>query len=84
MIIGDARGRTLHVLYQAVEVIARIGDADHADGGAIPQFSGVEFGDRNVETGAQAVFQAAHDLAPVLDRLCSFNVEFEGKEGDGN
>jgi hypothetical protein len=82
VVVGDTGGRTLHVLHQAVEVIARIGDADDADGGAIPQFRGIEFGDRNVEAGAQPVFQTAHDLASILDGLRSFDVKFECEEGD--
>ena len=28
------------------------------------------------------VFQTAHDLAPVFDRLRGFDVEFEGEESD--
>ena len=42
----------------------------------------IEFGDGHVETGAQPVFQAADDLAPIFDRLRRFDVEFEGEEGD--
>jgi hypothetical protein len=43
---------------------------------------GIELGDGNVERGAQPVFQAAGDLALVLERVGSFDVEFEGKRSD--
>ena len=33
---------------------------------------------------AQPVFQAAHNLAPIFDRLCRFDVEFEGEKSDGH
>ena len=39
VIVGDARGRALHVLHQAIKIIARVGDADHADGGAVPELA---------------------------------------------
>jgi hypothetical protein len=82
MIVGDARRGTLHILHQPIKIIAGTGDADHADGCAVPQFCRIEFGDRNVKTGAQPVFQAAHNLAPIFDRLCRFDVEFEGEKSD--
>ena len=67
MVVGDARGRALYILHQSVEVVAGMGDADDANGGAIPQAAGLEFGDRNVETGAQTVFQAADNLPFVFE-----------------
>ena len=49
---------------------------------AVPEFRSVEFGDGDVKAGAQPVFQAAYHLPPIFERLRSFDVEFEGKEGD--
>ena len=66
MIIGYSRGCTLDVLHQSIEIIAGIGDANYANGGAIPHIAGIEFGDGNVKAGAQAVFQAAHVLVVYL------------------
>jgi hypothetical protein len=82
VVVGDARGRAFYIFHQAVEVVAGSGDADYADGGAIPEFGAIEFGDRDVEAGPQPVFQAAHNLPTVFDRLRGFNVEFEGKKSN--
>jgi hypothetical protein len=82
MVVGDACGLPLHILHQSIEISARVGDADHPKGGTIPQAAGIEFGDRNVETGAQTVFQAAQHLAFVLERLRRFDVKLEGEKGD--
>ena len=82
MIVCDARGLPLDVLHQSIQVIARIRDADHTNSGTVPQTAGVKFGNRNVETGAQAVFQATQDLSLILERLRRFDVQFEGEEGD--
>jgi hypothetical protein len=84
VIVGDPRGSVLYLLHQSVEIIARGRDAYDSYGGAVPQFRSVEFGDRDVESGAQAIFQAADDLAAVFDRLGGFDVEFEGEERDGH
>src|ERR1019366_6071912 len=70
------------VLHQSIKIVARIGDADYANSGAIPQAAGIEFSDRNVKPGPQTVFQAAHDLTFILERLRRFDVKFEGEEGD--
>src|SRR5262245_57808926 len=43
LIVCNPGGGILHVLHQPVEIIARSRNADHADGGAIPQFGVVEF-----------------------------------------
>ena len=45
VVVGDARGRPLYVLHQSIEIIARIGYADHTNGGAIPKIAGIEFSD---------------------------------------
>src|SRR6267378_3892948 len=59
VVVGYSRGLAFYVFHQAVEVVARRGDADYADGGAVPESGGVEFGDGNVEAGAETVFEAA-------------------------
>jgi len=82
VVVGDSRGRALDFFHKTVEIFARIGDADHADRGAIPKAGSIQLGNRNVEAGAQPVFQAAYDLAPIFERLRSFNVEFEGEKGN--
>ncbi len=83
VVVGDAGGGAFDILHQPVEIVARIGDADHADGGAVPEFRGVEFCDGDVEARAQPVFQAAYDLPAIFDGLRGFDVEFEGEKGDG-
>ncbi|MCU1300618.1 MAG: hypothetical protein JWQ87_902 [Candidatus Sulfotelmatobacter sp.] len=82
MIVGDARGLPLNVLHQSIKVVVRIRNAHHTNGGPIPKVAGLEFGDRNVEAGAQPVFQTSYDLPFILKRLCRFNVEFEGEKGN--
>src|ERR1017187_13063 len=82
MIIGDAGGGALDVFHQAVEVVAGVGDGDGADGGLVPEVRRIELGDRDIERGAEAVFDAAHNLALVLERVRRFDAEFEGQGGD--
>src|SRR5580704_1212967 len=82
VVVGNARGLPLHIFHESIEIVARVGDANHADGGAIPQAAGIEFGDRDVEAGAQAVFHTAQHLPLVLERLRRFDVEFQGKKRD--
>ena len=82
VVVSDAHSRTLHFSYQAVEIVAGVGDAHDANGGTIPEFGPIEFCDRNVEAGPQLVLQAPHNLPAVLKRVRSFDVEFEGEEGD--
>jgi len=82
VVVGDPRGGTLHVLHQSVEIVARIGDAHDADSRAVPYGAGVEFRDRDIETAAQPVFQAAQNLPLILERLRRFDVKFEREESD--
>jgi hypothetical protein len=84
VIVGDARGRAFYFFHQTVEIIARGRDADNADRGAVPELGRIEFGDRNVEARAQAVFQAPDDLASIFNRLRGFDVKFEGEKSDGH
>src|SRR4029077_5486623 len=82
MIVGDARGLTLHISHQPVERVAQIRNADHPEGGPVPKTRGVQLSDGYVETSAQAVFQAAHDLPFILKRLRRFNAQLQGEKGD--
>jgi hypothetical protein len=45
VVVSDTRGRALHILHQTVEVVVLIGNADDADGSAIPEFRGIELCD---------------------------------------
>src|ERR1700674_4902788 len=81
-VVGDACGSALDVLHQPVEVVTRVGDADHADGGLIPNGTGLEFGDRDVERRTETILEAACDLALVFERLRRFDTKFERKESN--
>jgi len=59
-----------------------VGDGNHTDRGLIPEVGGVELGDGDVEGGAQLVFEAADNLALVLERLRVLDAEFEGEGAD--
>src|SRR5258708_2453636 len=83
-VVRDARGVSFHVFHQSVQIVARAGNAYHTNGGAVPKAAGIEFSDRNVETGAQTVFEAADDPPFVLERLRRFDMEFEGEKCDGH
>ena len=67
VVVGDARGLAFNVFHQSVEVVARIGDADYPNGGAVPQAAGLEFSDGNIEAATQTIFQAAQHLPLVLE-----------------
>src|ERR1035438_977905 len=82
VIVRDPRGCSFYVPHQAIEIVARGRDADYADRRAVPEFRGIELGDRNVEAGTKTVFQAANHLATIFDGLRGFDVEFEGEESD--
>jgi hypothetical protein len=82
VIVGDTGGGLLDFFHQAIEIIAGGRDADDADCRSVPDFGSIEFGNGYVEAGAQAVFHAPHNLATIFQRLRSFDVEFDGKEGN--
>jgi len=82
VVVGNACRLPLHVLHQAVEVIAGTGDTDDANAGLIPERRWLEFGDRDVKAGSEAVFEAADYLPPVFQGLRRFDAQFEGEEGD--
>jgi hypothetical protein len=72
----------LHILHQAIEVVARRGKADNAHGRSVPQLGCVQFCYRNIEAGTQSILQAAHYLTAVFEGMRRFNAELESKEGD--
>jgi len=82
VIVGDASCGAFHVLHEPVQIITRMRNADHTKGGAIPQLCAIELRHGNIEAGSQTVLEAADHLAPILDGLRGFDVEFEGKESD--
>ena len=82
MIVRDPRSGALHILHQAIEIVARVRDADDADCGAIPKLRAIKFRDGDVESRPQPVFQTAHDLPPIFDGLRSFDVKFEGEKSN--
>lgn len=82
MVVRDAHGSAFHVLHEAIEVVARMGDAYNTNRCPVPQFSGIQFRNGNVEARAKAVFQAAHNLSTILERLCSLDVDFKREECD--
>jgi len=84
MVIRNAGRSALHIFHQSVQIIARMGDANHSDRGTIPEFGTIKLCDGNVEAGSHAVFQTSDDLAPVFDRLRRLDVKFEREECDGH
>ena len=81
-VIGDSHGLPLHILHQAIEVVARRGKADNAHGSSVPQLGCVQFRYRNIEAGTQSILQAAHYVTAVFEGMRRFNAELEGKKGD--
>ena len=57
-------------------------DADHAHARALPKVLVLELGDGHVEVSAQPVFQAAQDLAFVLEGLRVGDLNFQGEEAN--
>jgi hypothetical protein len=81
-VVGDASSLAFDVFHEAVQVIARVGDTDDADGRLIPEQARVKFGDGNVERGAETIFEAARDLAFVFERVCGLDAKLESNESD--
>src|SRR5438309_7803070 len=66
-------------LQRLLEMRGIIGKADHAHLGTLPGVVVIEFGDGYVEAGAETVFQAAQNLAFVLQGVRFGDVDFEGQ-----
>jgi hypothetical protein len=82
VIVGDPGDVAFHVFHQSIQIIAGIGDADHSDSGPVPQAAGFDFRGRNVEMRPQPVFDAAHYLPFVFERLRRFNAQLDGEKGN--
>ena len=82
MIIGNTVGSALNFIHQALKIVTGRRDSDDSNRRLIPQSGGFHFSNGNIEAGAQTVFQTAHNLSPVFQRLRSFNAEFEGEKGE--
>src|SRR5947209_5026132 len=70
------------MFHEPIEIVARVGDTYHTDRSTVPELRVIEFRDGNIETAAEAIFQAPDDLTAILDRLSGFDVNFEGEESD--
>lgn len=77
-IIGNASGRSLHVLHQPVQIIPGVRYADDTDRRLIPQRAGVKFRDGDIERAPKTVFETPSDLPLVLQRVRAFDAELEG------
>ncbi len=80
----DAVGFGQDVLQRFFYVLLGVGECDDADGGGLPDIVEIEFGDGDIEFAAEAVFEAAEDLALVLEGASVGDVEFESEEAYGH
>src|SRR5208283_563611 len=76
-VIRKPHGVLFDVVHQPFKVVTRIGNANHADGRALPRLAGLHLGNGNVEVRPQSVLNAAHYLAFVLDGMRAFNANLE-------
>lgn len=81
-VIGDPVGLPLNAFHEAIEIIARIGNADDTDRRALPEVATVDLGDSNVEAMAKAVLDATKHLPLVLKRVGTLNAKFDGQVRD--
>lgn len=75
----EAARRGLDFAELAGEVAGRARDGGDAERGSVPEEGIVELSDGDVEAVSQLLFQRAHRLAAVFERLCVLNGEFEGE-----
>jgi hypothetical protein len=61
-----------------------VGESDDTDGGGLPDILETDFGDGDVEFAAQAIPEAADDLALVLERVSVRETEFESEQAYGH
>jgi hypothetical protein len=71
-------------LHESGEVVARVGDGGEAEGGGVPGEGFVEFGDGDVEAVLDFFFQAADDLAAVLEGVSVLDAELDREGGYGH
>jgi hypothetical protein len=81
-VVRDAGCLTFHVFHKAVQVIARVRNTDHAQGGAVPQSARIQLSHSNIEVRPQPVFQTAYNLPFVFERLRRFDVQFDGEKSN--
>jgi hypothetical protein len=60
------------------------GEGNNADDGVIPNVLMLEFGDGNVEAAANAIFEAANDLALIFEGVSFGNADVESEKADGH
>lgn len=82
--VGHAAGGALHFFDEAVQVLPRVRDGHHANGGGLPCDRLIHLGYGDVEALLQPVFERADDLTPVFERVGVLNADFEGELGYGH
>src|SRR5258707_5909524 len=80
----DAFGFAQDVLQGFFHVLLGIGESDDADGRGLPNVVEVEFGDGDVEFAAETIFEAAEDLALVLEGVRVRETEVENEQAYGH
>jgi hypothetical protein len=83
-VFRDADGGGFELMHEAGEVVARAGDGGDAEGGGLPGDGFVHFRDGDVETVGELFFQAADDLAAVLEGVGMLDTKFEEHGGNGH
>src|SRR5579871_1318621 len=76
-IVSQPRGFTLYFEHESFEIIARIGNADDAERGPLPQIGYFDFRHRDIEGITQPVFHAAHNLTLVLKGVRTLDAQFQ-------
>jgi hypothetical protein len=76
----DALGFGEDVLQGFLDMLLGVGESDDADGGGLPNVVKIEFGDGDVEFAAEAGFEAAEDLALVLEGVGVGKLQFEEEQ----
>jgi len=66
------------------DVLLGVGEGDDADGGGLPDVVKIEFSDGDIEFATEAGFEAAEDLALVLEGVRVRETEFENEQAYGH
>ena len=82
--VDHAAGAALDLFNEAVQVVARAGDGDDADGGGLPGDRIIHLCNGDVEALLQLILERAHHLTPVLERLGVLDSDFESQMRDGH
>src|SRR5262249_12323676 len=83
-VVRQANDLAFHVAHEAFEIITGIGDAHYAQRGTLPEIGALDLSHRDIERIAKAVFDAAQDLALVLERVRGLDAKFKSEIGDGH